>query len=142
MSSDRNIKERLSEGFSKLSERFNEGFTKLGGGEGEASGSQDGKKAGGAGKKSLSDHLTTATAKMKDMFRTPTIAEKLVEDATAANQEGPDWAKSLAICDMVNGQKATGQEVTRAVKKRLLDRDYRVQVRRDTHFGIQVEHFT
>ncbi|GAQ86256.1 Cytosolic sorting protein GGA2/TOM1 [Klebsormidium nitens] len=128
-----NFKDRFSDGFSKLGERFNEGFTRLGASsssgdaEGEAAGAQDSKKAGTSGKKSFSDHLTLATTKMKDLFRTPTVAEKLVEDATADKLEGPDWAKSLAICDLVNAQKASGQEVTLAVKKRLAARDYRAQ---------------
>ena len=52
----------------------------------------------------------------------------MLQDATAEKLEGPDWAKSLAICDLVNAQKASGQEVTLAVKKRLAARDYRAQV--------------
>lgn len=70
-----NFKDRFSEGFSKLGERFNEGFTRLGASgssgdpEGEAVGAQDSKKSGTSGKKSFSDHLSTATTKMKDMFR-------------------------------------------------------------------------
>lgn len=53
----------------------------------------------------------------------------LVQDATSEKLEGPDWAKSLAICDLVTAQRASGQEVTLAVKKRLAARDYFVQVR-------------
>jgi len=52
-----------------------------------------------AGKK-MSEKITTVNGKMKELFQVSTQAEKLVEEAIVKNLEGPDWGKSLAICEL------------------------------------------
>jgi hypothetical protein len=52
-----------------------------------------------AGKK-MSERITTVSGKMKELFQVSTQADKLVEEATTKNLEGPDLGKSLAICEL------------------------------------------
>ncbi len=98
-----NFKERLS----ALSEKLKVGSTEVG--------------------KKMSERFTTVSGKMKELFQVSTQADKLVEEATAENLEGPDWGKSLAICDLVNTEKVSGQEAVRAIKKRMMLKSTRIQ---------------
>lgn len=41
--------------------------------------------------------------------------------------DSPDWASNLEICDMVNNDKINSQEVIRAIKKRIMLKNPRVQ---------------
>jgi len=50
--------------------------------------------------KKMSERITIVSGKMKELFQVSTQADKLVEEATAENLEGPDWGKSLAICEL------------------------------------------
>jgi hypothetical protein len=98
-----NFKERLS----ALSEKLKVGSTEVG--------------------RKMSERITTVSGKMKELFQVSTQADKLVEEATAENLEGPDWGKSLAICDLVNTEKVSGQEAVRAIKKRMMLKSTRIQ---------------
>jgi len=51
-------------------------------------------------RKKMSERITTVSGKMKELFQVLAQADKLVEEATAENLEGPDWGKSLAICEL------------------------------------------
>jgi hypothetical protein len=51
-------------------------------------------------RKKMNERITTVSGKMKELFQVSTQADKLVEEATAENLEGPDWGKSLAICEL------------------------------------------
>ncbi len=48
----------------------------------------------------MNERITTVSGKMKELFQVSTQVDKLVEEATAKNLEGPDWGKSLAICEL------------------------------------------
>jgi len=75
----------------------------------------------------MSERIITASGKMKELFQVSTQADKLVEEATAENMEGPDWGKSLELCDFVNTGKVSGQEAVRAIKKRMLVKSTHIQ---------------
>jgi hypothetical protein len=50
--------------------------------------------------KKMSERITIVSGKMKELFQVSTQTNKLVKEATAENLEGPDWGKSLAICEL------------------------------------------
>ncbi len=75
----------------------------------------------------MSERIITASGKMKELFQVSTQADKLVEEATAENMEGPDWGKSLELCDFVNTGKVSGQEAVRAIKKRMMVKSTHIQ---------------
>ncbi|KAJ8464624.1 hypothetical protein OPV22_027176 [Ensete ventricosum] len=54
-------------------------------------------------------------------------AEKIVEEATSENLEGPDWSANLEICDMINSEKYNSIEFIRGIKKRIMLKNPRVQ---------------
>ncbi|CAK9881025.1 unnamed protein product [Sphagnum jensenii] len=93
--------------FSAFSERLKVGGTEVG--------------------RKMSERIITASGKMKELFQVSTQADKLVEEATAENMEGPDWGKSLELCDFVNTGKVSGQEAVRAIKKRMLVKSTHIQ---------------
>lgn len=77
-------------------------------------------KIGGADlTRKMSAGVTSMSGKMKELFQVPTPADKLVEEATAEHLDAPDWVKSINICDMVNDEQISGQDIVRALKKRL-----------------------
>jgi hypothetical protein len=67
------------------------------------------------------------TERMKELFQVSTQADKLVEEATIENLEGPDWEKSLELCDLVNSEQVSGQDAVRAIKKRIMLKNTRIQ---------------
>ncbi|KAJ7527816.1 hypothetical protein O6H91_16G072700 [Diphasiastrum complanatum] len=78
-------------------------------------------KVGGAEvSRKVSERMNNVGEKMKELFQVPTPADKLVVEATAETLDAPDWGKNLEICDLVEHDKLSGQDVVRAIKKRLL----------------------
>eukprot|EP00249_Psilotum_nudum_P007567 c20659_g1_i1 orf=396-1574(+) len=86
-------------------------------------------KVGGSdlGRK-MSAGMNTMSGKMREFFQVPTQADRLVEEATAENLQGPDWSKNIDICDMVNVEKISGQDIIRAIKKRLVLKSPKIQL--------------
>ncbi|KAL3700982.1 hypothetical protein R1sor_019004 [Riccia sorocarpa] len=102
-----------------MADNFKEKFTILG----------EKLKVGGSdmGRK-MSERMNSLGGKMKELFLVPTPADKLVEEATAENLDGPDWARNLDICDQVNHERISGQDAVRAIKKRIMIKHPTVQI--------------
>ncbi|XP_002973972.2 TOM1-like protein 1 [Selaginella moellendorffii] len=77
----------------------------------------------------MSQRMNSLGDKMKEVFQGSSQADKFVEEATSEkNGFSPDWGKNLQICDMVNAEGLTGQDVVRGVKKRLSSKSPAVQL--------------
>ncbi|MCO5570312.1 hypothetical protein L7F22_024030 [Adiantum nelumboides] len=77
-------------------------------------------KIGGAGiSRKMSAGVSSMSGRMKEIFQVPSPMDRQIEDATSETMEGPDWEKSMLICDMVNHDPSCGVDVVRALKKRL-----------------------
>lgn len=76
----------------------------------------------------LSEQVGVVGDRMKELFHTPTLGERLVDEATSDVLIGPDWSKNLQICDLVNSGRVPGADVVRGVKKRLGLRNGHVQL--------------
>lgn len=76
----------------------------------------------------LSEQVGVVGDRVKELFHTPTLGERMVDEATSDVLIGPDWSKNLQICDLVNSGRMPGLDVVRGVKKRLLLRNGHVQL--------------
>jgi hypothetical protein len=85
------------------------------------------KSGSGELSRKMSERMSTVSDKMKELFQVSTQADKLVEDATMESMTGPDWEKNLEICDLVNMEKVSGQDAARAIKKRIMLKNIRIQ---------------
>uniref|UniRef100_M8BCK7 TOM1-like protein 2 n=1 Tax=Aegilops tauschii TaxID=37682 RepID=M8BCK7_AEGTA len=77
--------------------------------------------------KQMQAGMSSMSFKMKELFQAQTPADKIVEDATAENLEGPDWAANLEICDLINTEKVNSVDLIRGIKKRIMLKEARVQ---------------
>uniref|UniRef100_A0ACD5YS70 Uncharacterized protein n=2 Tax=Avena sativa TaxID=4498 RepID=A0ACD5YS70_AVESA len=77
--------------------------------------------------KQMAAGMSSMSFKMKELFQAQTPADKIVEDATAENLEGPDWAANLEICDLINTEKVNSVDLIRGIKKRIMLKEARVQ---------------
>ncbi|URD90695.1 VHS and GAT domain containing protein [Musa troglodytarum] len=85
-------------------------------------------KIGGAEvSRKMKDGVSSMSFKMKELFQGQNQAEKIVEEATSENLEGPDWSANLEICDMINSEKYNSIEFIRGIKKRIMLKNPRVQ---------------
>lgn len=85
-------------------------------------------KVGGAEvSRKMSAGMSSMSDKMKELFQVQTQADKIVEEATSETLEEPDWALNLEICDMVNGERVSSQDLVRAVKKIIMQKTPRAQ---------------
>eukprot|EP00271_Cylindrocystis_brebissonii_P006360 TRINITY_DN19112_c0_g1_i1.p1 TRINITY_DN19112_c0_g1~~TRINITY_DN19112_c0_g1_i1.p1 ORF type:complete len:457 (+),score=86.63 TRINITY_DN19112_c0_g1_i1:101-1372(+) len=100
--------ERLRTGFTALSARVRVGSAAAG--------------------KTLSEQMTVVGGRVKELFATPTAADRLVDDATAESLVAPDWEKSLQICDLVNAERMPSSDVVKAIKRRILTKNAHVQI--------------
>ncbi|CAN6460999.1 unnamed protein product [Victoria cruziana] len=71
--------------------------------------------------------MSSMSFKVKELLQGQNEADKIVEEATMETMDSPDWASNLEICDMVNNDKINSQEVIRAIKKRIMLKNPRVQ---------------
>ncbi|XP_047312426.1 TOM1-like protein 2 [Impatiens glandulifera] len=76
---------------------------------------------------SLGDRLKTGSAqmgrivsaKMKEILQAPTPESKMVDDATSEHLEEPNWGLNLRICSMISSEEINGNEVVKAIKRKL-----------------------
>ncbi|KAL2650598.1 hypothetical protein R1flu_018726 [Riccia fluitans] len=102
-----------------MAENFKEKFSALG----------EKLKVGGSDmSRKMSERMNSLGGKMKELFLVPTPADKMVEEATAENLDGPDWGRNLEICDQVNHERISGQDAVRAIKKRIMIKHPTVQI--------------
>eukprot|EP00850_Spirogloea_muscicola_P017357 SM000148S01034 [mRNA] locus=s148:337038:338835:+ [translate_table: standard] len=72
-----------------------------------------------ASSSALASRVGLGVSRARDYLQGPTAADKLVEAATAADLPGPDWQRSLELCDGVNGGAIAPADAVRAIKRRL-----------------------
>lgn len=77
--------------------------------------------------KKMTAGMSSMSFKMKELFQGQTPADKIVEDATSENLDGPDWNSNLEICDLINTEKVNSVELIRGIKKRIMLKDARIQ---------------
>ncbi|CAN6246475.1 unnamed protein product [Urochloa humidicola] len=77
--------------------------------------------------KKMTAGMSSMSFKMKELFQGQTPADKIVEDATSENLDGPDWNLNLEICDLINTEKVNSVELIRGIKKRIMLKDARIQ---------------
>ncbi|KAF5805382.1 putative target of Myb protein [Helianthus annuus] len=75
----------------------------------------------------ISAGMSSMSFKMKEFFQGPNQADNLVEEATAETLDEPDWATNLELCDMINNQRVSSIDIIRAIKKRIMLKNARVQ---------------
>lgn len=59
------------------------------------------------------------TDKMKEMLKPQSEESKFVDEATLDSLEEPNWGLNMRICALVNSEEFDGQEVVRAIKKKI-----------------------
>ncbi|KAI5080397.1 hypothetical protein GOP47_0003580 [Adiantum capillus-veneris] len=104
-------------------------------------------KVGGAEvSKKVSTSMVTAGDKMKELFRVPTPADKLIEELTSEDpllpQAGLDWARIMELCDSIRSREISGQEVVKALKKRLMVKATNSTVSLDTYTCSRIQLLT
>lgn len=75
----------------------------------------------------MTEGMSSVSSKMKEIFQSPTQADKIVEEATMETMSGPDWAANLEICDMINTGRVNSTELIRGIKKRIMLKNAMVQ---------------
>ncbi|OAY81927.1 TOM1-like protein 2 isoform X1 [Ananas comosus] len=75
----------------------------------------------------MSAGMSSMSFKVKEFFQGQNPAEKIVEEATSENMDGPDWSANLEICDMINSEKVNSVELIRGIKKRIMLKNPMVQ---------------
>ncbi|KAG8084248.1 hypothetical protein GUJ93_ZPchr0010g7699 [Zizania palustris] len=75
----------------------------------------------------MSAGVSSMSFKMKEFFQGQNMADKIVDEATLETMDGPDWALNLEICDMVNTGNVNSIELIRAIKRRIMLKNLRVQ---------------
>nr|XP_043614891.1 TOM1-like protein 1 [Erigeron canadensis] len=71
--------------------------------------------------------MSSMSFKMKEFFQGPNQADNLVEEATAETLNEPDWATNLELCDMINTERISSIDMIRAIKKRIMLKNARIQ---------------
>ncbi|KAK8925979.1 hypothetical protein KSP39_PZI018966 [Platanthera zijinensis] len=77
--------------------------------------------------KKMTAGMSTMSFKMKEFFQGSSQVDKIVEEATSENLDGPDWAANLEICDMINTERVNSVEFIRGIKKRIMLKNPNVQ---------------
>lgn len=75
----------------------------------------------------MSVGMSSMSLKMKELFQGQTQADKIVEEATSENMDGPDWDANMEICDMINSEKVNSVDFVRGIKNRIMLKDPVVQ---------------
>ncbi|XP_042513221.1 TOM1-like protein 2 [Macadamia integrifolia] len=63
------------------------------------------------------------SGKMKEILQAQTPESKMVDEATSDTLEGPNWGLNLRICALLNCEEFSGQEVVRAIKKKIASKN-------------------
>lgn len=71
----------------------------------------------------VTSRMSSMGVRMREFLQGSNEAEQIVENATSANLDGPDWSANLEICDQINTGLISGVEIIRAVKKRIMMRE-------------------
>ncbi|KAJ7547157.1 hypothetical protein O6H91_08G072400 [Diphasiastrum complanatum] len=85
------------------------------------------KEGGAEMSRKVSERVSSMTEKMKELLQVSSHADKLVLEATAEDLAMPDMNKNLEICDFIEHDHIGGQDVVKAIKRRLLSRSPVVQ---------------
>eukprot|EP00249_Psilotum_nudum_P014793 c25008_g1_i1 orf=303-1460(-) len=85
-------------------------------------------KTGGAevGRK-MSAGMSTMSDKMKGLFQAHTQADRIVQDLTAETVDTPNWSRIMELVDWLNEGKMNGQDVVKAIKRRIMTKSSKVQ---------------
>ncbi|XP_006662105.1 TOM1-like protein 1 [Oryza brachyantha] len=75
----------------------------------------------------MSAGVSNMSFKMKEFFQGQNMADKIVDEATLETMDAPDWPTNLEICDMVNTGNVNSIELIRAIKRRIMLKNPRVQ---------------
>lgn len=59
------------------------------------------------------------SGKMKDLLQPQTPESKMVDEATLATLKEPNWGMNLRICGLLNSEEFSGQEVVKAINKKI-----------------------
>lgn len=59
------------------------------------------------------------SGKVKEILQSPTPESKMVDEATLETLEEPNWGMNLKICAMLNSEEFSGQEIVKAIKKKI-----------------------
>uniref|UniRef100_A0A1D1Y281 TOM1-like protein 2 n=1 Tax=Anthurium amnicola TaxID=1678845 RepID=A0A1D1Y281_9ARAE len=63
------------------------------------------------------------SGKMKEILQGQSQEAKMVDEATSDNLVEPNWGLNLRICALLNGEELNGPEVTRAIKKKIANKN-------------------
>lgn len=63
--------------------------------------------------------ISLKVKEMKDLLQTPTPESRIVDQATSATLESPDWGLNLRICSLINAEELSGAEIVKAIKKKI-----------------------
>jgi hypothetical protein len=85
------------------------------------------KVSGAEVSRKMSAGVSNMSFKMKEFFQGQNMADKIVDEATLETMDAPDWATNLEICDMVNTGNVNSIELIRAIKRRIMLKNPRVQ---------------
>jgi VHS domain len=68
----------------------------------------------------VTSRMSSMSVRMREFLQGPNEADQIVESATSANLDSPDWSANLEICDRINTGLIDGVEIIRAIKKRIV----------------------
>jgi VHS domain len=68
----------------------------------------------------VTSRMSSMGVRMREFLQGTNEADQIVENATSANLDCPDWSANLEICDRINTGLVDGVEVVRAIKKRIV----------------------
>eukprot|EP00250_Pteridium_aquilinum_P022843 c25793_g1_i1 orf=184-1287(+) len=82
------------------------------------------KEGGAEVSKKVSTSMVSMSDKMKELFKVPTPADKIVEELTSEStllqHDAPDWTKIMELCDSIRNRDINGLDIVKALKKRLM----------------------
>ncbi|MCO5601976.1 hypothetical protein L7F22_056103 [Adiantum nelumboides] len=96
--------------------------------------------------KKVSTSMMTVGDKMKELFRVSTPTDRLIEELTSEDpllpHAGLDWARIMEMCDSIRCREVSGQEVVKALKKRLMVKANNSNVSLDTYTCSRIQLLT
>ncbi|KAL5701914.1 hypothetical protein ACHQM5_027196 [Ranunculus cassubicifolius] len=71
----------------------------------------------------LGERLKTSGAQMtrmvSNLLQSQTQESKMVDEATSETLDSPNWGMNLRICGLLNSEEFSGQEIAKAIKKKI-----------------------